>query len=615
MQNLIWRRACAMWVAVIFCCVFLSEGAGFAEPLAKIVVEAGDYVRIDTPVCASLAGVPLGLPDGQYRLVEVRDAERLDVPVQLEAGSPPRLWWILSGKTEAGAKRTYEILTGGERSAAGVTVEKDEKTLLIKQGSTKVLCYNHAVVPAPEGKSELFNRSGFIHPLWSPKGAVLTDIHPADHTHHLGIWMPWTMTHFEGQKVDFWNLGDGTGTVWFKRFVSTTNGPVYGGFEAEHDHVALKTSAGERVILKEVWDVRVYNIGGPEKGYWLWDFASTQRCVADSSLVQDEYRYGGFGFRGARQWKGENGTYLTSEGKTRVDGHATRARWCDTSGKIDDWEGVTFYSHPENFRHPEPMRIWPEPDNYVFFNFAPSQLGSWEMRPGEDHLFRYRVYVHEGKVDPARTEQVWNDYAHPPKVTVESVQAGKATMLFDGTDFAQWTTGGDKLVGWRLVDGAMQMVPGSGNIMTNQSYGDFKLHVEFKTPQMPANVKGQGRGNSGVYIQRRYELQILDSYGLEPKNNECGAIYTFKAPDQNVCLPPGRWQSYDIVFHAARFDAGKKVKNARITVWHNGVLVHNDVEVANKTGAGQVEGPEPEPVLLQEHGNEVAFRNIWIEPL
>jgi hypothetical protein len=162
--------------------------------------------------------------------------------------------------------------------------------------------------------------------------------------------------------------------------------------------------------------------------------------------------------------------------------------------------------------------------------------------------------------------------------------------------------------------GTTESVPKSGSIMTKRDFRDFKLHVEFKTPQMPPNVKGQGRGNSGIYLQRRYEVQILDSYGLEPKNNECGSLYRFKAPDKNVCRMPGRWQSYDIIFHAARFDGNRKTKNARITVWHNGVLIHNDVELENKTGAGRPEGPEPGPILLQEHGNEVSFRNIWIVP-
>jgi len=630
MQKLISILTGSILISVSISGVLAARTAAAGEPLARITVDAGEHDRFDTPVSLDLSGVPFGLPNERPSVLEIKGDERVPVPAQLESGSPPRLWWVLSGKTPAGSRRVYELRRSYTRvrRRPGVEVRKDDKVLLIRKGRGKILSYNHAIVPAPEGQSELYNRSGFIHPLWSPTGSVLTNIHPKDHYHHLGIWMPWTKTKFEGKEVDFWNLAGGQGTVRFKRFLSTTSGPVYGGFQAEHEHVALKTDEGEKVVLKEIWDVRVYNVGGPDngstgspsraesrEGYWLWDFVSAQRCVADSALVLEKYRYGGFGFRGAGEWAGEKAAYLTSEGKTRKDGHATRARWCDTAGVSDGkWKGVTHFSHPDNFRHPEPMRIWPEFEQDVFFNWAPVQLADFELKPGKDHIYRYRLYVHEGKVDVENTERLWNDYAHPPKVEIETVESSDAIMLFGGTDFAHWTTEGDNDIGWKLVDGAMKIVPKSGNIMTKRDFTDFKMHIEFTTPQLPPHVKGQGRGNSGIYIQRRYELQILDSYGLEPKNNECGSLYKFKAPDKNVCRMPGRWQSYDIIFHAARFDGNRKIKNARVTVWHNGVLIHDDAELANKTGAGRPEGPEPGPILLQNLGNEVTFRNIWIIP-
>ena len=607
--------------------LLLSNQATQGEPLARITVDTGDYMRFGTPVSLDLTGVPVGFPTDKIRLTEIRGSRRIYILSQLEPGSPPRLWWILLEKPPAGSKLTYEIeRVKGEGPILDVTyenapylqAEKNDSFLQIQahgpSGIRKILRYHHAIVPAPEGQSKLYDRSAFIHPLWSPEGSVLTNIHPPDHYHHMGIWMPWTKTKFEGKEVDFWNLNSGQGTVRFNKFLSTSSGMIFGGFQAEHDHVALKTDTGEKVVLKEIWEVRAYSsIGGPG---WLWDFVSTQRCVADSPLKLLEYRYGGFGFRATADWKGETAAYLTSEGKTRKDGHATRARWCDTAGVSNgNWKGITFFSNPQNFRHPEHMRIWPEFENEVFFNWAPVQAGDFEMQPGEDHVFRYRQYVHEGKIDIERTEQLWNDFAHPPKVAVDSVRPGNAIILFDGKDFSHWTTGSDKKIRWELVGDAVKVVPGSGSIMTKQDFTDFKMHAEFKTPQLPPDVKGQGRGNSGIYIQRRYELQILDSYGLEPKDNECGSLYKFKAPDSNVCDMPGRWQSYDVVFHAAKFDGGRKVKNARVTVWQNGVLIHNDVELENKTGAGRPEGPEPGPILLQEHGNEVWFRNIWIEPL
>jgi hypothetical protein len=148
--------------------------------------------------------------------------------------------------------------------------------------------------------------------------------------------------------------------------------------------------------------------------------------------------------------------------------------------------------------------------------------------------------------------------------------------------------------------------------ITKMPVHDFRLHLEFRLPYMPMST-GQGRGNSGVYIQRRYEVQILDSFGLEGLFNECGALYRQQAPDVNMCLPPLAWQTYDIWFRAARFDGeGNKIANARITVLHNGVPIHRNREIPAKTGAGLVEGPEPMPILLQNHRDPVHFRNIWI---
>jgi len=600
---------------LVFLCLLFGTQALAAEPLATFTVRAGEYTRVDTPVSAPLVGL---IDMASLRLEEVKGSQRVAVPAQVEAGSTPRLWWILGGTTPAGQSRVFELVRGAPATEGLVKAVKGDKALDLQLGGANILRYNHAVVPAPkdigripETRRSLYDRSGFIHPLWSTKGSVLTEIHPADHIHHMGLWMPWTHTQFEGRMVDFWNVGDGTGTVRFAKYLSTTDGPVFGGFQVEQEHVARKTSKGEQVILNEVWDVRAYNVGGPEKGYWLIDFESTQRCVADEPLIQDQYRYGGFGFRATSKWKGQTAAYLTSEGKGR-DGHGTRARWCDTSGRIDEWEGVTFYSHPQNFQHPEPMRIWPELDNYIFFNFCPSQAEPWEMKPAEDHVFRYRMYVHQGKVVVADAERIWQDYANPPQVDAKFGRPDNAIVLFDGTDFSNWERDGGGEIRWKRADGAMQVVPGSGGLVTKKPVKDFVMHVEF---QLPTDPQDRERGNSGVYIQRRYEVQIINSYGEELEFAGCGSIYRFKAPDYNVCKAPGEWQSYDIRFREARYDGDTKVADARVTVYHNGVLVHDDVAVPNKTGAGRPEGPEPLPILLQDHGSAVSFRNIWIAPL
>ncbi|MBN1766773.1 MAG: DUF1080 domain-containing protein [Sedimentisphaerales bacterium] len=171
-------------------------------------------------------------------------------------------------------------------------------------------------------------------------------------------------------------------------------------------------------------------------------------------------------------------------------------------------------------------------------------------------------------------------------------------------------------VAWKLIHKAMEVTPGSGSLISRQSFQDFQLHLEFRTPFMP-DARGQGRGNSGVYLQGRYEVQILDSYALEGADNECGGIYTVARPRVNMCKPPMQWQTYDITFHGPRFDtAGRKLKNARLTVLHNGVTIHENQEVPGPTGSALLEDErEPAGIYLQDHGNPVQYRNIWLVEL
>lgn len=193
-----------------------------------------------------------------------------------------------------------------------------------------------------------------------------------------------------------------------------------------------------------------------------------------------------------------------------------------------------------------------------------------------------------------------------------------ALVLFDGKDLSQFVSEKDgSAAKWKVENGEMVIVPRSGSILTKDTVTDFRLHLEFNiAPLDPVKFKGQSRGNSGIYIQRRYELQILDSYGEEPVYNSCGSLYRTKKADKSVCRKAGEWQTYDILFRAARFnDEGKKIEDARITVIQNGEVIHNNVALRNKTGAGNQEGPKPDQIRFQDHGNVVNYRNIWLEHL
>ena len=192
-----------------------------------------------------------------------------------------------------------------------------------------------------------------------------------------------------------------------------------------------------------------------------------------------------------------------------------------------------------------------------------------------------------------------------------------AVVLFNGSDLSNWTSRDGGAPGWTVEDGVMAVVPRTGDIMTTEQFTDHFLHLEFMTPDMP-EATGQAKGNSGVFLQGRYEIQVLDSYGIAlPGMGDCGAIYNQFAPLVNACKPPLEWQSYDVIFRAPRLnDDGEIVENTRVTVLQNGLVILNNVILSGTTGANIGGGVgDPGPLLLQDHGNLVKFRNIWAVPL
>lgn len=192
----------------------------------------------------------------------------------------------------------------------------------------------------------------------------------------------------------------------------------------------------------------------------------------------------------------------------------------------------------------------------------------------------------------------------------------ETVVLFDGSTLEHFTARGGGEVGWKLDEdeAAMTVVPGAGSIISAEQFTDCFLHLEFRCPDMP-EAEGQAKANSGVFLQGRYEVQVLDSYGWEtPGLGDCGAIYNQHAPLVNACKPAEEWQSYDIIFRAPRLDEdGEVIEYPRMTVFLNGVLIHNNAVLTGPTG-GQLDENvgEPGPLMLQDHRNEVSFRNIWL---
>jgi hypothetical protein len=216
----------------------------------------------------------------------------------------------------------------------------------------------------------------------------------------------------------------------------------------------------------------------------------------------------------------------------------------------------------------------------------------------------------------------------PPKTEPAIVTPGRtsadppsdAIVLFNGRDLSHWRGKDGSAAAWTVRDGYVEVAPGTGDITTADKFGDVQLHIEWATPAVPKG-EGQERGNSGVFLMDKYEVQVLDSYENKTYyHGQAGAVYKQHAPLVNASRKPGEWQTYDIVFHAPKFDEqGKVIDRARVTVLHNGVLIQNNVEIYGITyhdrPALYIAHPREESLHLQDHGNPVRYRNIWIRRL
>jgi hypothetical protein len=356
----------------------------------------------DAPVELPLpAGVDASKP---WKLIDT--ASGREIPAQFAGGSV-----VFLAKNQ---KSEYRLEPGAPAAAPKVEVVDNGKNLTLSVGGRAVLRYNHAVIEQPD---PVFSRSGYLHPIWTPAGKVITNDSPPNHLHHHGLWSAWTSSEFEGRKSNFWESKELQGRIECVKVEETVSGPVFGGFRARHRFINLNGPDGPKVALEEVWDVRVYALSDR----FVFDLVSTQTAATDKPLVIKEYRYGGIGFRGSPEWEGKTGAqFLTSDGKTRVDGHATKAKWCIESGKIGGAEAsIAFLCHPADFRFPQPMRIHPDEP---FFNWAVPQGGDFSIEPGKPYTARYRFIVADGKLKAGELDGAWSAYGENPNPTLTTAK-------------------------------------------------------------------------------------------------------------------------------------------------------------------------------------------------
>ena len=295
------------------------------------------------------------------------------------------------------------------------TLASDEHETTIFIGKQPVLSYVHSVTLPPEGVDPVYKRSAYIHPLWSPGGERLTRIQPPDHWHHYGIWNPWTRTHFDDYKVDFWNLAAKQGTVRFAEYLEKIEKENLAGFRVRQEHIYFKEDGSEGVAMNEIWKVTVKNLEGHA---YMVDLHTTLSTPLEGGITLEAYRYGGgLGYRGTELWNPENATVLTSEGKNWANADATHARWVIVEGESavpEGRSGILFLSHPDNRSHPEPMRMWPPDSNKgkenMFFEFCPIRHKEWVLESGKEYILKYRMVVFDGPITAQTAEKYWKEF-------------------------------------------------------------------------------------------------------------------------------------------------------------------------------------------------------------
>ncbi len=437
LENTVISRTSLSNLSAIIILALTSQAIG-AE--FRLELQAGGHAREN---CPAIWALPDEVSDTDS-LTLVRESDGETIPVQrVGPKNAKKIVWMISDRMEAGKRRTYKLSATPSKSRRrkkqrtnqnrGVMLEDDGSKLTLSVQGSPVLRFNHAVVEAPDGIDPIYRRSGYLHPVFTPQGNVVTGDFEPDHAHQHGIFNAWVNATFRDQPVDFWNQAKGKGDVEFRDIRYKTSGPVFAQFAAQLVHVAVRD--GKRIpAINEVWQVRVYNSTEP----FLFEIQSRQTLATDDPVHVNQNRYGGFGIRGPSEWLMNKkdvesnsatsevtdanttdpvatGEFTTSEGRSRIDGNHTRARWVEMHGPIGSQHaGIIVLSANNNFRAPQTVRLHP---SKPYFCFAPMVLGAFSLEPKQTHVQRYRFVTHDGAQDSELAERMWQDLAHPPQIT------------------------------------------------------------------------------------------------------------------------------------------------------------------------------------------------------
>jgi hypothetical protein len=331
------------------------------------------------------------------------------VPAQLLDSTT--LVFMLETPLAPGTTRSYVLTTTNKKFKPAVKIEPQQNGLLVKVKNKPVFFYHTKEAMPPADSPAYYRRSGFIHPLYSPDGNVLTDDFPAGHAHQHGIFLTWVNTTFRGQKVDFWNQHQKTGTVEHVEVLEVKEGPVFSRIKTKLRHVSLAHGP----VLEETWTLTIY----PLSAEFMFDLESEQVNITSDTLFINKYHYGGLAFRGSKEWNRHDKVYfknnwqiLTSEGKDTTNANHSHARWVDASGKLNGKvNGLTIFSAGDNFRYPQAIRVHPD---MPYWCFAPMVDSAFTLTPGKPYRSKYRFFVHSGTATVPVREMLAEDWQQQP---------------------------------------------------------------------------------------------------------------------------------------------------------------------------------------------------------
>jgi hypothetical protein len=367
------------------------------------------------PVDRAALTVEFNLPADGPRIAYAIKADSTKLPVQVEDDGKACL---MLGFLRAGESLTLSLAANNGQSAEVVQVRPGNDGLSLSADGKEVLNFrtDKDKVPRADIPATIL-RAGYLHPVRSPSGAIVTGDYPSNHAHHHGIWTPFTKAVFQGRTTDFWNMQSKKGEEQLRAVGRLWAGEVHGGFDAELRMTDLSGPAPVDALIDR-WSVKAYAIKGPAKPMHVFDLTTTQTCATNAPLELPEYHYGSFGLRGPESWDGKDGArFLTSDGITdRKKGDGTRARWCYLGGKTEaGTSGTAVLGFPDNFRFPMPLRLHPD---MPYFSIVPQKLGAFSLQPGKPYVTRYRFVVTDGEPDAKLFDACWNSLAHPAVVSV-----------------------------------------------------------------------------------------------------------------------------------------------------------------------------------------------------